>query len=81
MSLPLDQLVVKCAVTEGTEELVKCTQTWILESGADPLSLMISGCGYTVFVVCFSNTSVNIHMQREKHMTSLMHVLVGYLKL
>ena len=81
MSLPLDQLVVKCAVTEGTEELVKHTQTWILESGADPLSLMISRCGYSVFVVCFNNTSVNIHMQCEKHMTSLMHVLIGYLKL
>ncbi len=50
MSLPLDQLVVNCAVTEGTEELMKHTQTWILESGGDPLSLMISGCGYTVGV-------------------------------
>ena len=57
MSLPLGKLVVNCAVTDGTEELMKHTQMGILESGADPV-LIISGCGNSVFVVCSNNTKL-----------------------
>ena len=37
-ALPLGQLVVMSAVTDGPEELIEHTQTLLLESEADPLT-------------------------------------------